>query len=263
MKARIKKTADYLKSRGILPKIFFVLGSGIDLSPLLPDFSEISEIPADEIPGFPEPSVAGHSGKIVFGKYIGKLPVAMLFGRKHVYEGSPADAIFVPQVFAKLGAEIAIFTSSTGGIDPLITPGELVLLIDMINLHGTYAASYAGMLERDRRFIPYDSAIISRISDAGAKAGVCLRKGVIASVTGPTYETAAEVGWLRALGASVVSMSMVPEVTASVAVGLRCGGIALVTNRSGTPGKHEEVLAAAHKASQDLVKVAEQFLRML
>ena len=264
MDTRIESSVEFLRNRGIVPEIFIVLGSGIDLSAITRNFSDVVELPFSEIPGFPKPTVIGHSGKLMFGRYNDKLPVALLFGRKHIYEGFIDDTLFIPAVMAELGANIAFFTSSTGGIDPKISPGDLILLKDILNLQGIWTAKYLKMLaNRDKRKSPFDKKLTSLLSSCAIEAGIDMIQGVLASVTGPNYETPAEVQMLRKIGATVVSMSMAPEVTVSNSLKIRTVGIALVTNSAGAHSEHNEVLEAAKNASAKLVRVVESFLTKL
>ncbi len=235
-----------------------MLGSGLDLSPLADALGAVRSYSYGEIPGFPAPTVPGHSGRMVYGVFSG-FGVALFLGRKHIYEGSVDDAVFVPALMGRLCAKVGFFTSSVGAVCEELSPGELVAITDIVNLQGRYAARYA-FPPRGRVYRAFDGELTRLLLESGAEIGVCLRRGVLAAVTGPSYETPAEVRMLRTIGASVVSMSMAPELSAAYGAGIRCVGVSVVTNRAGARSEHAEVLAAAKEASQRLLRVARRFL---
>ena len=265
MGSNIKAAFEFFSERGIAPEVFFVLGSGIDLSAIMSRLDGIFREEYAQIPGFPTLTVAGHSGVFTFGKFDRSLPVAIFTGRKHIYEGSVEDAVFVSRLMAELGAEIGLFTSSMGAISYDIDPGDLVLLRDVLHFGGAWTAKYSPIAPTGsgRPFIPFDRELRDKITAASKKAGVCIKSGVAAFMTGPTYETPAEVEMLRRAGADVVSMSMAPEVTVASALGIKCAGIAVVTNRAGAHSNHREVIANAQKASAQLAKLIESFLESI
>lgn len=261
---RIFESAEYIRANAVTPYLFFVLGSGIDLSPISSDTTNVSEILWSEIPHFPEPTIAGHTGKIIVGMYSDRLPLALVFGRKHIYEGSWEDATFIPAVFSTLGAKIGVFTSSVGAVDRSIPPGSLVLLNDVLNMQGKYSIQYATTDERSYLYEPFDKELMATFQDAAVAVGKYIYYGgVYASMTGPNYETPAEVSMLRKIGASVVGMSMAPELWQAYRSKIRCLGISLVTNTAGTLSNHSDVISAAAMASQSLTKIATVFLKML
>ncbi|RKZ32496.1 hypothetical protein DRQ33_05805 [bacterium] len=261
MPEKIRQAEQFFAENNIQPKIFFILGSGIDITPITHKCQDVREYSFSDIPGFPKPTVSGHDGKIVLGNFTERLPMAIFFGRKHIYEGNVEDTIFVPRIMSKLGAEIGIFTSSMGAIDTFISPGDLVLLTDIINYGGIWTARYSQICKTgSRNFKLFDRELSEKFIEYGRKLGICFKSGVAGFCTGPTYETPAEVKMLRTLGVSVVSMSMAPEVTMANANKIRCVGIALVTNRAGEHSDHSEVLKSARLTSTKITKVIEHFL---
>ncbi len=266
----ISNALSFLNGKIITPQMFFVLGSGIDISEILQDCAQVCEFKANDIPDYPKPSVVGHSGKIAFGVYQNILPIAIVFGRKHLYEGDDYEPCFISHLMGKLGARMGIFTSSTGGIDMQIVPGDLIILTDIINAQGAHLRGYNSIFAHDsnaeieRNVIAetYNNEITKQLIIAAENANIYVRKGVFAAVTGPNYETHAEVFWLRKIGASVVSMSMAPEIAIARAYDIKCGGMSLVANVCGAQTNHEEVLHAAQVASRKLVLVIREFLKM-
>ncbi len=259
----VSVAADFLRGKGVEPGAFFVLGSGIDLSPMLEDADVIFSAPYADIPGFPQPTVVGHSGTFTAAN-LGRIQVAIFAGRKHIYEGDLADAIFPSELMALLGAKVGVFTSSMGSLTEEIVPGDLVLLRDILNFGGVWAARLAQLVGGVRRpFLPFDRNLRQKIKNAAQPLGICLKESVAAFMTGPTYETPAEVEMLRRAGAGVVSMSMAPEVTLAEARGIGSVGIAVVTNFSGAHSDHSEVIATAREASRKLAVVLGEFARKL
>jgi len=258
-----KEAAEFLKKLKILPEIFFILGSGIDISPLADDMSDAVEISTVEIRGFPPPTVAGHRGRLVFGKYgASKTAVAILFGRKHIYEGDFSAPMFVSEMFAHLDAKIGIFTSAVGGIDKSLRPGDIVLLSDILNFQGKYSLYYRHSSIQHKLYKPFHDKLSGAILNSALKSNIYIfTNGTYAAVTGPSYETPAEVEMLRRIGATVVGMSTAPEVYAANRNGIKCAGLSIVTNRAGTSSNHSEVLTAAERASNNLLKIIETFLK--
>ncbi|MCD6595056.1 purine-nucleoside phosphorylase [bacterium] len=260
----VKETADFLANKFGRPKIFFVLGSGVDLRSMTADCRNVKNISFGEIPNFPTPTVKGHNGKIVYGKFDGKIPLYLIFGRKHIYEGSVEEALFISKVMAEIGAQIGVFTSSMGAVSDNIEPGDLVLLKDIISLGGIWTAKYSQLCTvESKKFHPFDDKIGKMIISAGEKSGIYIKTGIAAFLTGPTYETLATVNMLGIAGADIVSMSMAPDVTAANSAGIRCVGVALVTNKSGAHSNHAEVLDSAKIASKKLATALDGFMRIL
>ena len=213
-------------------------------------------VPMTELPGLPGPGVAGHGGAFVSG-VLGGVPVVVQAGRYHAYEGHPGDVVVAPvRIFASLGIQVLLVTNAAGGVSPGLDPGDLVLLDDQINL--SFRAPLAGRARAgEARFpdmsAPFDADLQRVTLDAARATGVALKRGVYVGVSGPSYETAAEVDMIHRLGGDVVGMSTVQEVIVARAAGLRVIGLSLVTNRAtqrGAPAlSHAEVLAAGAEAA--------------
>lgn len=251
------------------PSVGIVLGSG--LGQLGDAIDEPVAIPFAELPGWPAASDPGHAGRLVVGRLEG-VPVVCLQGRLHLYEGNTARLVVEPVLLmGRLGASTIVLTNAAGGVNEAFPPGTLMLITDHLNLTG-----------HNPLLGPNDDAIGSRFPDlvdawsprlrelmrAAARAeGIRLEEGVYAALTGPTYETPAEVRMLRSLGADAVGMSTVLEAIAARWAGLEVCGVSLVTNPgagvTGEPLSHEEVLAAAAEAGPRFTALIRRFVRSL
>jgi len=210
------------------------------------------------LPGFPETTVAGHPGRLVVGTLAGR-KILLLCGRVHVYEGYPACEVgFGVRVVAALGTTTLIVTNAAGGIDPSFVPGEIVAISDQLNLTGASVLSGPNDERLGPRFVDMSDAYAPWLRALAAQAapgvlGRPLREGVYAGVAGPAYETPAEVRMLRALGAGLVGMSTVHEVTAARHAGMAVLGLSLVSNHAAgvknEPLRHEDVTRAAAAGS--------------
>ncbi len=217
--------------------------------------------------GFPASEVAGHRGELMAGT-LGRTPVLCQSGRVHGYEGHSAEIVALPmRLFAALGIDRVILTNASGGIASRLDPGSLMLITDQINL--TFLNPLHGpLLAGETRFpdmsAPFDLGLMQVALACARGAGLRLERGVYAGVTGPSYETAAEIRMLRTLGADVVGMSTVLETIAARAAGMRCLGISVVTNRAAGLGSgrlsHEEVLLASGAAAKDLEQLVIQIV---
>jgi purine-nucleoside phosphorylase len=230
---RAKRAAKYILSKTKLrPKVALVLGSG--LGGFADDLAGAVRIPYEKIPGFRSSTVEGHSGTLVIGK-AGDVAVAAMQGRVHYYEGYSAKEVGFPmRVFRQLGISAAILTNAAGAININYDQGALVVIRDHINLQGTNPL----IGPNDERFGPrfpdmtnaYTKAY-REIAHAEAKRlGIKIHEGVYAAFTGPSYETPAEICFLKAIGADLVGMSTVPEVIVARHMGIRVLGISCVTN---------------------------------
>jgi purine-nucleoside phosphorylase len=246
-----------------------VAGSGLGaLGELV---SEALRIPFAEIPFMPSPSVVGHSGELLLGRLEG-LPVAVLSGRVHVYEGHPmVDVVHGVRLLARLGAPAVLLTNAAGGVHPWMPPGTLCRLVDHINLQGVNPLAGPNDARLGARFPDmsevYSRALGARIDAAAAQAGVGLEHGVYAAFPGPSYETPAEVRMARALGAATVGMSTVPEAIALRHMGVAVAGISVVTNfAAGVVEQvldHAEVKDVALVAGPRLLSIVRAFARGL
>ena len=224
-------------------------------------------IPFAKIPGFPEVTVVGHAGAVIVGT-LGGCEVIALSGRFHVYEGHPpALAGYPVRVLHALGARELFVSNAAGGISKLFAAGDLMAISDQINL--TFVNPLIGPAqEGETRFTDmtdaYDPALRAGLHAAAGKLGIALREGVYAGLSGPSYETRAEIRMLQTLGADAVGMSTVPEVIVARALGMRVAGVSCITNlaagMSTTPLSHEEVLETSARVSERFQSLVTEFL---
>jgi purine-nucleoside phosphorylase len=250
------------------PAALLVLGSG--LGRLAERLEDAARLPYRDIPGFPEPTVAGHAGELVLGRLAGR-DVLVQSGRFHLYEGHDAAASALPvRMAAALGIGTLLLTNAAGGIRRTFRAGTLMLIADTLNL--TFRSPLVGAVRPgETRFqdmsAPWDAALCGLAREVAAAAGVALEEGVYAGVLGPSYETPAEIRMLERLGADAVGMSTVVEVIAARAAGLRCLGISTITNLaagiSPTPLSHAEVMTAADAAGDELGRLLEGVVQRL
>lgn len=247
------------------PQLGLVLGSG--LGGLADEVDLDAQIPFADVPGWPSPSAPGHSGRLILGTLRG-LPVACLQGRLHMYEGLSERLVVEPALLlGRLGARLLLLTNASGGVNPDFGAGTLMLIRDHINLTGRSPLTGPNDDALGPRFPDmtrvWDVGLSERLRAAADEEAVDLAEGVYVGLTGPTYETPAEVRMLRGLGADAVGMSTVMEAIAAHWAGQRVCGISLVTNAgtglSPTPLTHEEVLAAAAEAGPRLARVIGRF----
>lgn len=254
--------ADFISSRTKLrPKIALVLGSG--LGAFADEFSGATRIPYGEIPYFPRSTAIGHAGQLVIGK-VGAIPVAGMQGRVHLYEGySAKDVVFPIRVFARMGVRAVILTNAAGGIKREFTQGRLVAISDHINLQGVNPLTGPNDERFGLRFhdmtAAYDKRFREMAIGEGHRQGIGMYEGVYAALAGPSYETPAEIRYLRAIGADLVGMSTVPEVIAARHGGLRVLGISCVTNAAAgildQPLNHVEVLETAERVKGQFISL--------
>jgi purine-nucleoside phosphorylase len=250
----------------LVPEVGIVLGSG--LGGLADDLEDAIAIPFDELPGWPPATAPGHAGRLLLGRLSGK-PVVLLQGRFHLYEGNDVGLVVQPVLlFHALGARIVVLTNAAGGLDRTFGPGTLMIMSDHINLTGRSPLIGRNDDSLGPRFPDMTEAWSPRLRAslraAGAAEGIDLREGVYVGLTGPSYETPAEVRMLAAMGGDAVGMSTVLECIAARWVGLEVCGISLVTNPgagySGVPLAHEDVIAASAQAGPRLARVLRRFL---
>ena len=260
---RIAAAAAYIKGKvPFIPQMGLVLGSGLgDYADTLDD---PIRIPYADIPHFPQPTVTGHAGALVFGHKHGK-PVVAMQGRIHYYEGLSQRELTLPiRVMASLGVRQLVLTNACGGVNLSFAPGDLMLISDHLNLSGDNPLIGANLEEFGPRFPDmsdlYTAALRQKVKDLAAQKGISLQEGVYGMYSGPNYETPAEIRMYRVLGADVVGMSTVPEALVAGHCGMEVLGISCITNMAAgvLPQKldHSEVMETAarvHDTFQNLI----------
>jgi purine-nucleoside phosphorylase len=229
------------------PRVGVVLGSG--LGAFAERISGRTLLPYGEIPGFPTSGVAGHKGELVLGE-LGGVPVAVMSGRVHFYEGYSMKEVTLPmRVLAGLGVGAVVITNAAGAVNPTYVPGDFMVIVDHINMTGQNPL----IGHNDDRLGPRFPDMTRAYGPAGREAlhatareiEITLREGVYVGLAGPSYETPAEIRMLQRLGGDAVGMSTVPEVIVAQHAGLRVAGLSVITNRaaglSAEPLSHEEV----------------------
>jgi purine-nucleoside phosphorylase len=257
---RAERAAKFILARTKLrPRIGLVLGSG--LGAFANELAGAARIDYQKIPHFPQSTAIGHAGRLVIGK-VGDVPVAAMQGRVHFYEGyAPREVIFPMRVMARMGIRAVLITNAAGGINLEFKQGCLVVLRDHINLQGTnpligpneerFGVRFPDMTQVYWK--PYQDVAL----EEGKRLHVEMAHGVYAGLTGPSYETPAEIRYLRVIGADLVGMSTVPEVIAAAHLGIRVLGISCVTNMAAgildQPITTEEVLETGERVKADFV----------
>ena len=250
---------------GRRPRLGIILGSG--LGAIADALTDAAHFPYAELEGFPQPSVAGHGGTLSFGELSG-LPVAVLAGRKHVYEGGDPGAMRVPiRTLKRLGAEALLVTNAAGSLRAEVGPGRLMAISDHINMLGVNPLTGPNDDDVGPRFPSMRDAYdpqLRRLLHAAAEAlGIELAEGVYLATAGPSFETPAEIRAFRTLGADAVGMSTVPEVILARHAGLRVAAVSAITNLAEGMGgeelSHEQTLRNAEVAARDLVRLVQRF----
>ena len=259
---RAEHATRVIRSRiSVEPRIALVLGSG--LGGFADDFEEAVGIPYEDIPGFVRSTAQGHAGRLVVGKIDG-VPVLAMQGRVHYYEGySLEEVTFAVRTFGLLGVKTLVLTNAAGGINVQLTQGALMVISDHLNLMGVNPLRGAN----DERFgprFPDMSAVYSRelqelVIDEAKAIGVEVRRGIYGALSGPSYETPAEIHLLRNLGADAVGMSTVPEAIVARHMGLEVLGISCITNMaagiSDEPINHEEVMETGNRVRETFAEL--------
>ncbi len=265
----------------LVPKVALVLGSGLGI--VAEGTAWEATLPVSEIPGLPRSTVAGHSGRLLFGRWAGRA-VAVAQGRSHLYEGYSAEEITrVVRLFAAVGAKSLVLTNAAGGIAPRMSPGALMLVEDQVNLQwrapGRPAsrapggagspsprAGSLGPRGLGRRPL-YSSDLLAKAARAAVNAGTRLDRGVLGVTLGPSYETPAEIAMLERMGADAVCMSTAAEVACANEIGLPVVCISCITNRAAGKSRarlsHEEVTAGVVAAAPALRSVIERLILAL
>jgi len=265
---RLEKTVEYLKgiTQGT-PEIAIILGSGLGS---LADFIEGKQtIPYAEIPGFPETTVVGHEGSLIFGR-LGERYVAAMKGRFHYYEGHDMGSVVYPvRVLGMMGIKNLLVTNAAGGVNTDFAPGDLMLIKDHIGFFAENPLRGENLDELGPRFpdmsSAYDRTLQELAMECADKLGIGLKSGVYCYCKGPSFETPAEIRALRVLGADAVGMSTVPEVIAARHMGMRVLGISCITNMAAgildQPLTHEEVIETGKKVEQKFSTLVREIVK--
>lgn len=267
---KLTETVQYLKSKiSSAPQIAITLGSG--LGAFAKDIQAELTIPFSQIPNFFAPTVVGHSGNLIVGSIAGKRILAMQ-GRVHFYEGhSMEEVIFPTRVLGLLGVRNLILTNSAGGCGDGFQAGDLMIIEDHINLTGTNPLIGPNLIDLGPRFPDmseaYSKELRTKLESAFKKVGSKPQKGVYVGLSGPTYETPAEVRYLKAIGASAVGMSTVTECIAANHMGMRVAGISCITNLAAGIAKHklshDEVTETANRVENTFCSVLKEFVSLI
>lgn len=255
------------KKTDFIPKVAVVLGSG--LGDYADDIQVECEVPYGEIQGFPISTVPGHAGKFIFG-YIDKVPVVCMKGRVHYYEGYPISDVVLPvRLMRLLGAEILFLTNAAGGVNTSFHAGDLMLIRDHIAIFAPNPLIGPNIDELGTRFPDmssvYDPKLQNAIKKAAKENNIFLQEGVYTQLTGPSFESPADVRSLRVLGSDAVGMSTVVEAIAANHMGMRICGISCISNlaagMSANPLTHEEVQEAADMAAPNFKKLLTESIK--
>lgn len=268
MLEKIKETADFIKN--IIqdtPDFAIVLGSG--LGKLQDEVAPIHTLEYKDIPNFPQTTVVGHGGKLIYGTLEGK-KVLMMSGRFHYYEGYSMETVVFPiRVFHLLGIKNLILSNASGGVNPDYNVADVVLLKDHINMMPEHPLRGKNIDELGPRFVdmsePYNKQMIAIAEKAAAENNIKVNQGIYIGLQGPTFETPAEYGMIKAIGGDMVGMSTIPEVIAAKHMGMDVFCLSIITDLGGPDialsVSHEEVLNAANKAMPDVITVVKGLVR--
>jgi purine-nucleoside phosphorylase len=269
MLEKIKETKEYIFSKvKTRPEVGIILGTG--LGGLVKEIEIETDLDYREIPHFPESTVEGHSGKLIFGKLGGK-PVVAMQGRFHFYEGYEMWQVIYPvRVMKYLGIKNLFVSNASGGVNPDFEIGDLMIITDHICLVPNpligkhipeFGARFPDMSE------PYDKKLINLAKEIAAELGIKVQQGVYTATTGPTFETPAEYHYFRVIGSDTVGMSTVPEAIAARQMGIPCFAMSIITDL-GVPGKivevsHEEVQKVASAAETKMTSIFKKMIERI
>ncbi len=264
---KLTETLSFIRSQSqIKPKIGIILGSG--LGSFVQHVQVDAQIPFDKIPHFVSTSVEGHQGNLILGT-LGKHSIVILQGRLHFYEGHSMDTVVYPtRAMAMLGVETLILTNSAGGFGETMQAGDFMIIEDHINLMGTNPLMGPNLKQLGPRFPDmteaYDKKLIDFMESAFNEMKLRYHKGIYCGVTGPTYETPAEVRYLKTIGGKAVGMSTVPESIAANHLGLRVAALSCITNLAAGFSRnklsHQEVTDTAKKVETQFIDFLKIFL---
>ena len=265
--SKLTETAGYIKKNTkIKPRIGIILGSG--LGHFVQQMKVESTFPYNTIPHFIPPTVEGHAGNLILGS-VGDAQVAVLQGRLHYYEGHPMDVVAYPaRTLAALGIEILIVTNSAGGYGDGMKAGDFMIIEDHINMMGTNPLMGPNIKELGPRFPDmtkaYDPELINTAERIFRSQKTFFHRGIYVGVTGPTYETPAEIKMFKLLGGKAVGMSTVPEVIAANHMGIRVAAVSCITNLAAGIGlnklSHDEVTETAKLVGQKFCDFLKEFV---
>ena len=241
------------------PPTAFVLGSG--LGPIMERIRPSCSVGFGELPDMVAPTVSGHGGALTLGEWVGR-PVLVFSGRLHYYEGHPWERVVRPmEILAELGTAVVVLTNASGGIREDLAPGSLMALSD--HQEWNYPNWWR---EVEHAASPYDARLLDDMANAANRANIALHQGVYAAVTGPCYETPAEVRAMKACGADAAGMSTAREARRAKELGMQVAAVSCIAYHaagiSPTPLSHHEVLAAVSASADRLGRVLEEFLRL-
>jgi purine-nucleoside phosphorylase len=267
MLAKIKQTADYLKSKlTLIPSTGIILGTG--LGELATEITDKIEIPYESIPNFPVSTVEGHSGKLILGK-LGDTHVLAMQGRFHFYEGYDMKEVTFPvRVMAALGVKTLLLSNAAGGVNPEFEIGDIMIIRDHINLFPEHPLRGKNFPELGTRFPDmseaYSNSLITKAKQIAQENNIKLQEGVYVGTQGPTFETPAEYKYFRIIGGDAVGMSTVPEVIVANHAGMQCFALSIITDL-GVPGKivevtHEEVQQIANKVQPLMTTIMRELI---
>jgi len=258
----IKKNAQIIAEKlDYKPEVGLILGSGLGV--MAEEIENPVQIDYGELKNFPISTVEGHAGRFVIGELEGKKVIAMQ-GRTHYYEGYSMQELVMPvRIMKEVGIEKLILTNAAGGVNEEFSAGEFMIISDHINLMGDNPLIGENLAEIGPRFPDmseaYNKELIELAEDVARKNGILTRKGIYAAESGPSYETPAEIKYLRTIGADAVGMSTVPEVIAANHMGLGIIGVSCITNMAAgilpQPLNHNEVVEIAEKVRPDFIKL--------
>ncbi|MBT0551822.1 purine-nucleoside phosphorylase [Riemerella anatipestifer] len=268
MLEKFKETAAFIKNIiGDTPDFAIVLGSG--LGKLKDEVEAIHTLDYADIPNFPQTTVVGHGGSLIYGMLEGK-KVLMMSGRFHYYEGHSVETVTFPfRVFHLLGIKNLIVSNASGGVNPNFKVADVMLINDHINMMPEHPLRGKNIDELGPRFVdmsePYNKKMLSIAEEVAKENNITVHQGVYVALQGPTFETPAEYGLIRAIGGDAVGMSTVPEVIVAKHQGMDVFGISIITDLGGPEiafnVSHEEVLEAANKAMPNVIKIVKGLVK--
>lgn len=268
MLEKYRQTAEFI--RNVIretPDFAIVLGSG--LGKLQDEVEAIHTLNYKDIPNFPQTTVAGHSGKLIYGILEGK-KILMMSGRFHYYEGYSMETVTFPfRIFHLLGIKNLILSNASGGVNPNFRVSDVMILTDHINMMPEHPLRGKNIDQLGPRFVDmseaYSRKMIEIAKSVAEEENINVKEGIYVALSGPTFETPAEYGMVRAIGGDAVGMSTVPEVIVARHQGMNCFGISIITDLGGPEisftVSHEEVLEAANKAMPNVIKIVKGLVK--